>query len=98
MKTFIPPANGYALRSLFTLRQTKLYALRKVWIKLVSVLLRSRDVMAESANLKQAIKANLKGWVLGAKKKPTTPAQAVLKVAFAPASSMLSSPNSFTQT
>jgi len=61
MKTFVPQANGYALRSLFTLRQTKLYAPRRVLVKLVTVLLRSRDVMAESAKLEQAIKANLKG-------------------------------------
>ena len=38
MKTFVPPANGVALRSLFTLRHTKLYSLRRVWAMLVTVL------------------------------------------------------------
>ena len=58
MKTFVPPANGYALRSLFTLRHTKLYSLRRVWVMLVTVLPR---LVAESAELEQAIKANLRG-------------------------------------
>ena len=58
MKTFVPPANGYALRSLFTLRHTKLYSLRRVWAMLVTVLPR---LVAESAELEQAIKANLRG-------------------------------------
>ena len=58
MKTFVPPANGYALRSLFTLRHTKLYSLRRVWAMLVTVLPR---LVAESAELERAIKANLRG-------------------------------------
>ena len=58
MKTFVPPANGVALRSLFTLRHTKLYSLRRVWAMLVTVLPR---LVAESAELEQAIKANLRG-------------------------------------
>ena len=58
MKTFVPPANGYALRSLFNLRHTKLYSLRRVWAMLVTVLPR---LVAESAKLEQAIKANLRG-------------------------------------
>ena len=58
MKTFVPPANGYALRSLFNLRHTKLYSLRRVWAMLVTVLPR---LVAESAELEQAIKANLRG-------------------------------------
>ena len=58
MKTFVPPANGVALRSLFTLRHTKFYSLRRVWAMLVTVLPR---LVAESAELEQAIKANFKG-------------------------------------
>ena len=58
MKTFVPPANGVALRSLFNLRHTKLYSLRRVWAMLVTVLPR---LVAESAELEQAIKANLRG-------------------------------------
>ena len=58
MKTFVPPANGVALRSLFNLRHTKLYSLRRVWAMLVTVLPR---LVAESAKLEQAIKANLRG-------------------------------------
>ena len=57
MKTFVPPANGVALRSLFTLRHTKLYSLRRVWAMLVTVLPR---LVAESAKLEQAIQANLR--------------------------------------
>lgn len=56
MKTFVPPDNGYALRSLFTLRHTELYSLRRVWAMLVTVLPR---IVAESAKLVQAVKANL---------------------------------------
>ena len=58
MKTFVPPANGVALRSLFTLRHTKLYSLRRVWAMLVTVLPR---LVAESAKLEQAIQANMRG-------------------------------------
>ena len=58
MKTFVPPANGYALRSLFNLRHTKLYSLRRVWAMLVTVLPR---LVAESAKLEQVIKANWRG-------------------------------------
>ena len=58
MKTFVPPANGVALRSLFTLRHTKFYSLRRVWAMLGTVLPR---LVAESAELEQAIKANLRG-------------------------------------
>ena len=65
MKTFVPPANGYALRSLFTLRHTKLYSLRRVWAMLVTVLPRLvaelHGQFVESAKLAQAIKANLRG-------------------------------------
>ena len=57
MKTFVPPANGVALRSLFNLRHTKLYSLRRVWAMLVTVLPR---LVAESAKLEQAIQANLR--------------------------------------
>ena len=65
MKTFVPPANGYALRSLFNLRYTKLYSLRRVWAMLVTVLPRLvaelHAEFAESAKLEQAINANLRG-------------------------------------
>ena len=65
MKTFVPPANGYALRSLFNLRHTKLYSLHRVWAMLVTVLPRLvaelHAEFAESAELEQAIKANLRG-------------------------------------
>ena len=62
MKTFVPPANGVALRSLVTLRHTKLYSLRRVWAMLVTVLPRLvAELHAESAELEQAIKANLRG-------------------------------------
>ena len=62
MKTFVPPANGVALRSLFNLRHTKLYSLRRVWAMLVTVLPRLvAELHAESAELEQAIKANLRG-------------------------------------
>ncbi len=69
MKAFVPPANGVALRSLFNLMHTKLYALRRVWAMLVTVLPRlvadPHTQFAESAKLEQSIQVNLRGLSYG---------------------------------